>query len=198
MPENDPSHHVPSPKREAILAAALEVFAERGVRGVAVPEIASRARVGTGTIYRYFASKEVLVNELFRQHKRTLGERLDTTLVRPNDSPQQQFSQVWAGLVAFAREERAAYQFLELQDHLPYLDEQSRQVERDLLEPMRTGVARLQRTGALRDDLRAEVAMALIWGAFVNLFKAERLGYVTLSDDDLAAARDACWRMIAA
>jgi len=43
-------------KRETILAAALELFVERGFYGTAVPEIAERAGVGAGTIYRYFES----------------------------------------------------------------------------------------------------------------------------------------------
>ena len=37
--------------------------------------------------------------------------------------------------------------------------------------------------------------MAMMWGAFVNLFKAERAGYLKLSRKDIAAARDACWGM---
>jgi AcrR family transcriptional regulator len=60
-------------KRDAILAAALELFAERGFHGTSVPEIAERARVGAGTIYRYFPSKEALVNALFRAQKLELG-----------------------------------------------------------------------------------------------------------------------------
>ena len=53
-------------KREAIMTAALELFVERGFFGTAVPEIADRAGVGAGTIYRYFESKEALVNEIYR------------------------------------------------------------------------------------------------------------------------------------
>ena len=45
-------------KREAVLGAALELFVERGFHGTTVPEIAERAGVGAGTIYRHFASKE--------------------------------------------------------------------------------------------------------------------------------------------
>src|SRR5690606_27876447 len=52
-------------KREAILHAALELFVERGFWGTAVPEIAEKAGVGAGTIYRYFESKEALVNALY-------------------------------------------------------------------------------------------------------------------------------------
>jgi AcrR family transcriptional regulator len=48
-------------KREAILRAALELFSERGFYGTAVPLIAERAKVATGTIYRHFKDKESLV-----------------------------------------------------------------------------------------------------------------------------------------
>lgn len=60
-------------KREAILAAALGLFVERGFHGTAVPEVAARAGVGAGTIYRYFASKEALVNALYQREKGLLA-----------------------------------------------------------------------------------------------------------------------------
>ena len=49
-----------------ILDAALEVFAEKGFHVATVDEIAERAGVGKGTLYRYFANKETLFNELVR------------------------------------------------------------------------------------------------------------------------------------
>ena len=59
-------------KREAILRAALELFAERTFDGTPVPLIAERADVGAGTIYRYFASKE----DIFREVVRDLNSRI--------------------------------------------------------------------------------------------------------------------------
>ena len=109
--------------------------------------------------------------------------------------PQQVFGEFWARMVAFAREEPCAYRFLELQDHRPYLDKESLKMERKVLAPMSASVRRLQTQGIFRSDVRHEVVMALMWGAFVNLFKAERNGYLKLSAKDIAAARDACWRM---
>lgn len=58
-----------APKRstmEKILDAALEVFSEKGFHLAIVDEIAERAGVGKGTLYRYFANKETLFNELVR------------------------------------------------------------------------------------------------------------------------------------
>ena len=47
--------------RERILDAASALFAERGVQ-VSLDEVAERAGVGVGTVYRRFADREELVN----------------------------------------------------------------------------------------------------------------------------------------
>ncbi len=50
---------------EAIVAAAGSLFAERGVAATSVADIARRCGVAKGTFYRYFPSKEALVDTLF-------------------------------------------------------------------------------------------------------------------------------------
>jgi len=63
---NDPTPRSLGRPREAradraILAAALELMAERGVRDLRMDDVADRARVGKATIYRRYRSKEELV-----------------------------------------------------------------------------------------------------------------------------------------
>lgn len=53
-------------RREAILAAALDEFAERGFEGARLDDVARRAGIAKGTIYLYFADKESLFQELIR------------------------------------------------------------------------------------------------------------------------------------
>ena len=48
-------------KRDRILRAALEVCAQKGVAAARMEEIAARAEVSKGTLYRYFESKEDLL-----------------------------------------------------------------------------------------------------------------------------------------
>tara|TARA_R100000789_G_scaffold88714_1_gene85550 strand:+ start:387 stop:1007 length:621 start_codon:yes stop_codon:yes gene_type:complete len=181
-----------SRKREQIIQAALRVFAEHGLHGTPVPPIAAEAGVGVGTLYRYFDSKEALINAVFRDSKRRLQERLlsDLDLMHPSRSL---FNSLWARLTAFAREEPDAFRFLEMQDHHSYLDPESRHQEQALLIPLGIMVVIGQRTGLLNDIIKPDLAIALYWGAFVGVFKAERLGYLTLDDGDLERARDACW-----
>lgn len=52
--------------KDRILDAALEVFSEKGFHSATVDEIADRAGLGKGTLYRYFANKETLFHELVR------------------------------------------------------------------------------------------------------------------------------------
>jgi len=62
--------------REKILAAALEVFSAKGFHGTTVDEIAERAALGKGTVYRHFHSKKGLFSELIRLKVAELEEKV--------------------------------------------------------------------------------------------------------------------------
>jgi AcrR family transcriptional regulator len=52
--------------RERILKAARAVFAEQGMHSQ-IDDVAKRAKVGVGTVYRHFPTKEALVEALVRE-----------------------------------------------------------------------------------------------------------------------------------
>src|SRR5262245_15266352 len=56
----------PQARRQAILDAALDVFAERGFEAARLDDVAARAGVAKGTLYLYFRDKEALFEELVR------------------------------------------------------------------------------------------------------------------------------------
>jgi len=64
--QRDSARPQTSDTREKILAAALEVFSAKGFHGTTVDEIAERAALGKGTVYRHFHSKKGLFSELIR------------------------------------------------------------------------------------------------------------------------------------
>ena len=51
--------------RQRILDAAADLFAERGLQ-VSLDEVAERAGVGVGTVYRRFPDREALIDALFQ------------------------------------------------------------------------------------------------------------------------------------
>src|SRR6187401_1367635 len=57
-------------KREAILRAAIDVFAERGYFNAQVADVARAAGVAAGTVYLYFRSKDDLLVSIFEKTMR--------------------------------------------------------------------------------------------------------------------------------
>jgi len=62
-------------KRNAILSAATEVFAERGL-GAPTSAISSAAGVAEGTLFTYFKTKDEMVNALYREIKLELADAM--------------------------------------------------------------------------------------------------------------------------
>lgn len=181
-------------KRGAVLDAALQLFEERTFHGAAMPLVAERAGVGAGTIYRYFESKEVLVNELFRFWKGELAGALAPAAQAATAS--EGFDLYWRGLTDFALAQPTAFAFLETHRHQPYLDAASRAVSLGLDAEIEAFIRRHQRKGSLRSGNPAEL-IALVLGAFVGLVRAAQDGRIRLSRLQLLAAGPRAWLLIA-
>jgi AcrR family transcriptional regulator len=67
---------------ERVLDAARQVFGERGA-DASIEEIAARAGVGIGTVYRRFASKNALVDELLRLALEDMTSAAERALATP-------------------------------------------------------------------------------------------------------------------
>src|SRR3954470_8651647 len=89
-------------KREAILDAALQLFSERGFHGTAVPLVADLAGVGAGTVYRYFDSKEALVNAVYQEAKAQFGQALLSGF-DPSQPTRKQFHDLWFRMNDFVK-----------------------------------------------------------------------------------------------
>lgn len=53
--------------REALLAAAVDEFSDRGYAATTSRSVAARAKVATGSFYQYFSNKDLLLRELARR-----------------------------------------------------------------------------------------------------------------------------------
>ena len=79
---------------EHVLRAAREVFGELGY-GAPMEDVARRARVGVGTVYRRFPSKDVLVRRIAEEETARLTEQARAALGQ-EDEP-------WSALSRFLR-----------------------------------------------------------------------------------------------
>ena len=63
------NHQSQIDKKNRIIEAAVQVFAQKGYASATIADIAARAEIGKGTIYEYFASKEDLFFAVFEWFK---------------------------------------------------------------------------------------------------------------------------------
>jgi AcrR family transcriptional regulator len=62
--------------RQAILDAALELFADKGYFGTSLRDVAAAVGVRESALYNYFKSKEALFDALILAHEHTKSQRL--------------------------------------------------------------------------------------------------------------------------
>ena len=72
--------------REAILKAARAVFSARG-REAHLGDVARRAKVGMGTVYRHFPDKDALLEALAREQFELLTEWAREAVDAPDPGP---------------------------------------------------------------------------------------------------------------
>lgn len=183
-----------SGKREAILDAALKLFSERGFHGTAVPLVAAQAHVGAGTVYRYFSSKEALVNALYQHWKNQLSLTLFAELPETL-SARARFSEVWQRLWRFAKTHPEAATFLELHHHQGYLDEASVALEHSVHSTLVQLVEGLQSERVLK-PCPAELLIAVAWGAFVGVVRGGTENRYALDETAMAQAEACVWEAI--
>jgi AcrR family transcriptional regulator len=80
--------------RDRILSVARDLFYERGVRAVGVDEIAAAAGTNKMTLYRHFASKDLLVAECLREFARQSEAEWDRLAAAHPGDPRAQLT-VW-------------------------------------------------------------------------------------------------------
>ncbi len=176
------------------MQAALELFVERGFHGTAVPEVAERAGVGAGTIYRYFVSKEALVNELYQRHKQAIITRVlrDFPLAA---SAREQYGALWRRMVQYAKDEPLGFAFLELHNHGSYLDGESKGLEERITHFGMEFIRQAQRRGDLR-PVEPLLLIGIVMGAFIGLVRKSAECGLVLDDAAWNTAEQCVWEAI--
>lgn len=90
---------------ELLLAAATEAFAERGADDVSLEEIARRAGVGIGTLYRHFPARQALLEAVYKDQVDGLEVLAGKLLV--HESPAEALAEWMRAFAAFGRTKRS-------------------------------------------------------------------------------------------
>ncbi len=181
-------------KREEIVRAALELIAENGFHGAPMAMIAERARVGAGTIYRYFENKDLLIAGLYRDlEERMVPVMLDGYSLE--QSLRERFLHLGTSFIRYFIANPLYFRFLEQFHNSPYGTAYRKEkilgkeggcdVFRELFEE---GVAR-----QVIKDLPLPVLFALAFGPLLAVARDHILGFVILDDLLMTRFIEACW-----
>jgi AcrR family transcriptional regulator len=197
MTSPPPSKRDGAATRQKLLRAALELFTTVGFRATTTPEIAARAGVAEGTIYRHFSGKEELLNAAYRE-----AQSWGLELIRGQDGdktlpPPDRLLEVARRLVRAAETEPAMIRMLLRRREEGYLDDEGRATARHFREALQQIVASGKSDGLVRPgpaDLWTSVWLALV------AFAAERVSAKEWSPDhqQVGLTLEAAWNAISA
>ena len=177
-------------KRRLIRDAAVRVFARKGFHTCRVGDIAEEAGVAHGLLYHYFASKDELLEIVFRE---TWAELLDAIrVVEDSGEPaREQLRQIAAIMLRSWRRDPDLIRVLvreigrspELQRRIDAL--------RQVFDAVARIVERGQAAGEFRSELDPRLASFVFYGALEAILTAWVLGQLRDGDEDVALAEQA-------
>ncbi|MEP7074244.1 MAG: TetR/AcrR family transcriptional regulator [Acidobacteriota bacterium] len=152
-------------KREAILRAAIKVFANKGFFNSKVADIADAAGVADGTVYLYFKNKDDVLHSIFDRAMEDFiseGKKEITRLTSPEERLRR-IAEIHLERLGADRDMAVVFQ-VELRGSTKFMQEFSAAGFHEYLELIRQTIEDGQTAGVFRDDLKALVAAKILYG----------------------------------
>ena len=146
-----------------LLSAAAEAFAEHGADDVSLEEIAKRACVGIGTLYRHFPTRQALLEAVYRDQVEVLSARADELL--GSDDPIAGLTAWLQALMTFSSTKRSLTTAM-----LATMSKESELMtacSKKIKDSAEVLVARAQATGAIRADVTSTDLIRLLHGVSI-------------------------------
>jgi TetR/AcrR family transcriptional regulator, repressor of fatR-cypB operon len=181
-------------KREDILSATLLLISEEGLQSVTFSKIFQKANVGSGTFYNYFANKEKLINELYKE----IGAHMGSEVIRNYDrnlALYERFKCMLQNITDFALHYPKELTFFENYVHSPYISEEVRNKTSLAMEEFFAIFEEGQKQGILR-EMDKMLSCHIVFGVILSVIKGYLAGKYTLEEYQIQQTIEACWKAV--
>jgi TetR/AcrR family transcriptional regulator, fatty acid metabolism regulator protein len=153
-------------KREAILRAAIKVFAQKGYFNSKVADVAKEAGIADGTVYLYFKSKDEILHSVFdRAMEEFIAEgKREITEIEEAGKRLERIAQLHLEKLGADRDLAIVFQ-VELRGSTKFMEEFSGGGFAEYLDIIRQTIAEGQKTGVFRSDVKPITAAKILYGA---------------------------------
>src|SRR5215208_2450328 len=157
-------------KYEAILRAAIKVFARSGFFNAKVQDVAKEAGVADGTVYLYFKNKDDILVSIFNHVTEHALNQGRVTLGEIEDPVEKLKRIVESHLEMYARDRDLAVVFqVELRSSTKFMEQFSATKVTDYLDLISSVIAEGQKHGVFRKDLNAKLTAKFLFGALEEM-----------------------------
>ncbi len=153
-------------KHEAILRAAIKVFARKGYSNSKVADIAGQAKIADGTVYLYFKSKEDILHSIFdRMMSEFISEgRKEIAEIEKADEKIRRIAQLHLEKLGADKDLAVVFQ-VQLRGSIKFMREFSAAGFAEYLDIIKSSFEEGQKQGVFRKDLNATVCSKILFGA---------------------------------
>lgn len=183
-------------KRAAILDATLSLLASKGFHGFSIKDVAREAGVATGTLYLYFADRDDLIEQLYRQ---IVDKVAEVIVIAPESGQnlQQEFRSMCFRFYQLFQQQPAILLSKTQFDHLPSEVLFKRHADAKVaLHGLFDFFARGRQQRILK-DLPDDVLFALGFDPYFEIVRKTMLGLLETDETLLDAIVTASWDAIA-
>lgn len=163
---NGQGRAVVADKREAILNAAVKVFAKKGFFNSKVADVAKEAGIADGTVYLYFKSKDEILHSVFdRAMEEFISEgKSEIAEIEAADEKLRRIAQLHLEKLSTDRDLAVVFQ-VELRGSTKFMEEFSAAGFADYLDIICKTIKEGQKSGVFRKDLKPIVCAKILYGA---------------------------------
>jgi AcrR family transcriptional regulator len=185
-----------SSKRDDILKATLELISTQGFHATPMSQIAKKAQLGAGTIYRYFNNKEDLLNELYIETKTKIIEAISDKYSE-QQSIHDSFINLLRCAILFYIENPNYLLFTEQYENSPLITQSTHEKIEQLVVPILDIFSRGLEKNLIK-NLNYEITGAIISGSVIAIAKLYINSSLDFNKDDFDGGLEAIWDAIKA